>query len=193
MIQRSLVLLKPDAVQRGIIGEILHRFERVGLKIIGAKFILPDQKLVEKHYKKDKAWKLKIGGINIKDCQKYGVDVLSQFGTNDPVKIGDIINTKVCEFLLSGPVLAVVFEGVNSVEKIRSLVGPTYPVSSPPGTIRGDFGLESPYTAMIRKRSVYNLIHASGTPEEAGEEISLWFKPEELFSYKRVHEDLYNY
>jgi nucleoside-diphosphate kinase len=97
------------------------------------------------------------------------------------------------DFLMSGPVLAIVFEGVNAVERIRSLVGDTIPAKAAPGTVRGDFSLDSALSANRRKRTVYNLIHASGSPEEATEEIKLWFKDSELLAYKRVHEDLYLY
>lgn len=193
MIQRSLILLKPDAVQRGIMGEILHRFERAGLKVIGAKLILADIERAKVHYRKDEAWHKKIGEINKKDCEKYGVAIKTVFGTEDPVEIGREINKWLYDLLLAGPVFALVLEGPNAVDKIRSLVGSTYPDTAVPGTIRGDFGLDSAYSSLIRKRSVYNLIHSSGTVDEAAEEIKLWFQPEELLSYRRIHEDLYKY
>ena len=193
MIERSLVLLKSDAVQRGIVGEIIHRFERTGLKIIGSKLFQADKTIAQKHYFKDESWHKKIGEINLEDCEKFGVDIEKIFGTKDPVTIGKKVNEWLFDLLLMGPVFAFVFEGPHAVGKIRTLVGSTYPDSAIPGTIRGDFGLDSAFSSLIRKRSVYNLIHASGTVDEAKEEISLWFKPEELLSYRRVHEDLYSY
>lgn len=193
MIQRSLVLLKPDAVQKGIAGEILHRFERAGLKIIGAKLLEADEQVVKRHYKKDEAWHKKVGELNLKDCDEYGLDAMDTFGTADAVEIGRIVNGWLYDMFKMGPVFAFVLEGSRSVKKIRELVGPTYPDAAPPGTIRGDFGLDSAFSSMKRKRAVLNLIHASGTPEEAEDEIKMWFNDEELLKYKRVHDDLYSY
>jgi nucleoside-diphosphate kinase len=192
MIERSLVLLKPDAVKRGIVGEIIARIERPGLKIIGAKFVRPTQEMADKHYEKDDAWAEKVGGFNIKDCETFGLNVEEIYGTTDTVKIGHTVNSWVKDYLTSGPVLAIVFEGNNAVQKIRQLVGSTFPIEAPPGTIRGDYELESTYTALKRKSGVYNLIHASGLPEEAEFEISLWFKEEELFDYSILQENVYN-
>jgi len=193
MIQRSLVLMKPDAVKRGIVGEILHRFERVGLKMVAVRMMQVSKEHATKHYKKDDAWAKKVGEMRLSECEKYSIDVLEFYGTDDPIKIGHKVNEYNFEFLCSGPVLAIVFEGVNAVKRIRDLVGFTIPNEAAPGTIRGDFGLDSAYTGMIRKRTVYNFIHASGTPEEAEEEIHLWFREEDILSYRLVHEDLYNY
>ncbi len=185
--------MKPDAVKRGIVGEILHRFERSGLKIVGAKLVQADSELAEKHYPNSDEWKSKVGQRTIDDCEKYGIDLMANMGTTDPIEVGAIVKQWNVDFLTSGPVLAVVFEGVNAVERVRALVGETIPVRAAPGTIRGDFSLDSAIAANRRKRTVFNLIHASGSEEEAATEINLWFKENELFSYKRVHEDLYMY
>ncbi|RJR27979.1 nucleoside-diphosphate kinase [candidate division WWE3 bacterium] len=193
MIQKSLVLMKPDAVKRGIVGEILHRFERSGLKMVGAKLVHADQALAGKHYPNSDEWKMKVGQRTIDDCEKYGIDLMENMGTTDPVRVGEIVKQWNVDFLTSGPVLAVVFEGVNAVERVRALVGETVPVKAMPGTIRGDFSLDSAIAANRRKRTIFNLIHASGSEEEAEIEIKLWFKENELFSYRRVHEDLYMY
>ncbi len=193
MIQRSLVLMKPDAVKRGIVGEVLHRFERSGLKMVAVKLTQADEKLAVAHYPNSNEWKQKVGQRTIDDCLKYGIDLMANMGTTDPIEVGAIVKQWNVDFLMSGPVLAIVFEGVNSVERIRSLVGETIPVKAAPGTIRGDFSLDSAIAANRRKRTVYNLIHASGSPEEAVEEIKLWFKADEILSYRRVHEDLYLY
>ncbi len=194
MVQKSLVLLKPDAVRRGITGEVLDRFEQTGLKIIGAKLLnAADPEVSHKHYYKDEEWHKKVGELNLKDCADLELDPMDIFGTKDAVEIGRIVNEWLFAYVEKGPIFAFVFEGPHAVEKIRSLVGPTYPVTAPPGTIRGDYGLDSTVTSLQRKRAVYNLIHASGTPEEAEYEIGLWFKPEELISYRRPEEDVYQY
>jgi nucleoside-diphosphate kinase len=193
MIQRSLVLMKPDAVKRGIVGEILHRFERAGLKVVGAKLLQADMAIAEKHYKKDEKWHRKVGEINAKDCENFGLDAKDIFGTDDLLEIGKIVNSWLYEMFNLGPVFAFVLEGPNAVEKVRNLVGSTFPNAAPPGTVRGDFGLDSSYSSLKRRRAVLNLIHASGEVEEAEEEIKLWFRPDEILSYKRIHEELYNY
>lgn len=193
MIQKSLVLLKPDAVKRGIVGEILQRFERAGLKIVALKIMEVDEDLGSKHYNHDDEWKMKVGYRNIEDCKLNGLTPMECFGTEDVIKIGKSIDKRNVEFLASGPVIAIVFEGPNAVAKVRSMVGSTFPDTAAPGTIRGDFGLDSALSGMRRKRTTFNMIHASGSPEEAEEEVKLWFKPEEILSYKRVHEDLYSY
>lgn len=185
--------MKPDAVKRGIVGEILHRFERAGLKLIGSKMLVADRSISEKHYFKDETWQRKVGALNIEDCAKYGLDVREIFGTNDALEIGKVVNGWLFDLFDLGPVLAFVLEGPNAVEKVRALVGPTSPVAAPAGTIRGDYGLDSPFTSLKRKRAILNLIHSSGAVDEAEQEIALWFKKEELVDYARDHECVYSY
>lgn len=193
MIEKTLVLIKPDAVKRGIIGEIVSRFERASLKVVAAKLIDVDEDLAKNHYPDSIEWKTKVGQRTLDDCKKYNIDVIANMGTDDPVKLGEIVKKWNMDFLMSGPVLAFVFEGVNAVERVRSLVGDTNPVKAAPGTIRGDYSIDSPIVANRRTRTIYNLIHASGSVDEASAEIELWFENNEILSYKRVHEELYKY
>lgn len=193
MIQRSLVLLKPDAVSRGLSGEIITRLERCGLKIVGARLLRPDMEIGRDHYKKDEEWKIKVGERAIQECAEFNLDVKEVFGTTSPVEIGNEVVERNAEFLNSGAVMALVFQGPNAVKKIRNLIGSTFPESANPGTIRGDFGLENSFTGTKRKRTTYNLIHASGSVEEAEEEIKIWFKESDIVDYKQTHEGLYNY
>jgi nucleoside-diphosphate kinase len=193
MIQRTLVLFKPDAVQRGIVGEILHRFERAGLKIAGAKFFIPDKKKVADHYKKDDEWAKKVGNHRLEDAKKHNLDLKEIYGTDDLVKIGHMVNESNFDYLTMGPVLGAVLEGVNAVDKVKTMVGHTFSSDATPGTIRGDYSLESPLTSLIRKRTIYNIIHASGTIEEAEDEVKMWFDEDELYDYKRAEDSLYSY
>ncbi len=193
MKEKTLVLIKPDAVARGITGEIIDRLEQTGLKIVGAKLLRVDKMFGAKHYHHNEEWKEMVGNRNIADCEKFGLDAREIFGTDDAKRIGELTDERNAEFLASGPVFAIIFEGPNAVAKVRNMVGSTFPDTAPPGTIRGDYGLDSAYSGMIRKRTTYNVIHASGSVEEAKQEIELWFKPEEIIDYKRVHEELYNY
>jgi nucleoside-diphosphate kinase len=160
-LERTLILFKPDAVQRGLVGEILQRFERVGLKIVGTKMIAPDETHFHKHYEE-------IGQMITRRGQdKFDVTL---------------------KMMQEGPVIAMVFEGVEAVELVRKLVGTTESKSAAPGTIRGDYSHMSFGYADAAEKGIPNLIHASGDTKEAAEEISHWFSDEELYDYTLVHE-----
>ena len=181
--EQTLIVFKPDTIKRGLIGEILSRFERVGLKIIGMKMVQVDSKLASIHYPDSLA---DIIGKKTKvDWDNDGVEY-----TETSEEIGRIILEATREFMTSAPVVAIVLEGGHAVEVVRKLVGSTGPKDSAPGTIRGDYAHLSLGKASAQKKGAANLIHASGTVEEAIDEIKLWFRPEELFDYKLSHEDL---
>ncbi len=160
-IQRTLVIFKPDAVQRGLVGEILSRFERVGLNIVATKMIAPDEQHFHKHYEE-------IGQM-ISRRGEHTFDVTLKMMT-------------------LGPVIAMVFEGVEAVELVRKLVGTTEPKSALPGTIRGDYSHMSFNYADKEDKGIPNLIHASGSVEEAEQEVAHWFSDSEIFSYHTTHE-----
>ena len=154
-LQRTLVLLKPDTLQRGIVGDILHRFERVGAKMVGLKMLVSDKDTAMRHYTDDLA-----------------------------KRRGEKVRSLMIEMITSGPVIAIALEGVEIVEIVRKLVGSTEPKASAPGTIRGDFSHVSFGYADSKDMPIMNLIHASSSTEEAEVEIAVWFKPEELLSHK---------
>jgi nucleoside-diphosphate kinase len=182
--EQTLVLLKPDAVKRGIMGEIMHRFERMGLRIVAIKMVKADRALLDKHYATDKTSTLeRIGGKTIDTYKKYGKDVKKEFGTEDPAKVGKEVVGWLLDFMTSTPVVAMVVEGKHAVDNVVALAGSTMPVSAAPGTIRGDFSADSAAYANEEKRAVTNLIHISATKEEAEFEIGLWFSKEEIHSY----------
>jgi nucleoside-diphosphate kinase len=180
MTERTLLVIKPDAVKRGIVGEIIQRVERMGFKIVASKLVQIDEKLGEAHYPNTVEWKANVGARTIEDCEKYGIDLLKNMGTTDPVEIGNLVKKWNVDYLCSGPVFAFVLEGLNAVERLRSLVGHTVPTKAAPGTIRGDYSLDSAILANMNKRCILNLVHASGTVDEAKSEIDLWFKKEEI-------------
>jgi nucleoside-diphosphate kinase len=182
-VEQTLVVFKPDTVKRGLIGEILARFERVGLKIVGMKMVQVDDKLAAAHYPDELANIIRHKTKT--DWDNYGLEYVET-----PEEIGEIILKSTREFMTSAPVVAIVLEGDHCVEIVRKLVGSTGPKDSAPGTIRGDFAHLSLGKASSRKKGAANLIHASGTVDEAVSEIKLWFTSEELFSYKLSHEDL---
>lgn len=189
--EQSLILVKPDGVKRGLVGEILARFEKAGLKIVAMKMIWVDKELVSKHYPESRIELLKgIGEKTLQTYKEFGKNAKKELGTEDPSEIGKLVNRWNMEMLSSGPVVAVVLEGNHAISNIRRLVGHTLPNFAAPGTIRGDYSVDSPVLANQRKRPVKNLIHASGNQEEAEYEIALWFTKEEIHSYKRADEDV---
>lgn len=186
--ERSLVFLKPDGVQRGLVGEVVGRFERAGLKLAGLKMLWPDRSLLDRHYPKDDTFLLTIGGKTKEAFAAYGLDVKKETGTDDAREIGAQVRGWLIDYVSSGPVVAFVLEGIHAVSVVRKLVGDTLPYRAAPGTIRGDFSVDSPTVANLMKRPVRNLIHASGSVEEASVEIPLWFRKEELYDYPRADE-----
>ncbi|MBU5687901.1 MAG: nucleoside-diphosphate kinase [Candidatus Woesearchaeota archaeon] len=189
-IERTFVMIKPDAVQRGLIGEIIQRFERAGLKIIAMKMVLATKQQVEDFYPKDKEWFETVGTKTTKAYQEAGLDVKKTFGTTDLEKIGRIIKGWLIDFITSGPVVAMVIEGNHAITKVRNIVGYTDPLSASPGTIRGDLTSDSIALGNIMARAAVNLIHASSNPKDAEHEIKVWFKESELLKYKRCDEDI---
>jgi nucleoside-diphosphate kinase len=170
--ERTLVLLKPDGVQRGLVGEIIRRFERAGLRIAGLKMVRASRALLDQHYPSDEVFLRAIGGKTREAFEAAGLDVRRETGTDDPVAIGGQVRQWLVEFVASAPVVAFVLEGTHAVAVTRKLVGDTLPFRAAPGTIRGDFSADSPTVANLQKRPVRNLVHASGTTEEAAAEIS---------------------
>lgn len=191
MKEKTLIVLKPDAVARGLIGEILGRFEKVGLKIIAAKMIKVDKSLANRHYPEDRTEFIKgMGQKTLENYHELGMDPKEHFGHEDPHKIGQIIREWLVEMISSGPVFAAVLEGPHAVELVRKMAGHTLPLKAAPGTIRADYSFDSSALANIGKRPIKNLIHASGNVDEAQYEIPLWFSESEIYSYKRTDEEV---
>ena len=160
MIEQTLVLVKPDGVSRGLIGEVIKRFEKRGLKIVALKLTKPDGNLAQKH---------------------YTIDIEERRGKR--------VRDSLLEFITEGPVVAMIVEGVNAIENVRKLVGDTESKSALPGTIRGDYSHVSYEYADSKQIPVRNIIHASSDPEDAKREASLWFSLEEVHDYKRSEDD----
>lgn len=184
--ERTLVIVKPDGVQRSLIGEIIKRYERVGLKIVGLKMFVPTPEMVEKHYTLDPNWRRVTGEKRIKAARENGQKPPSE----DPLEITAVVLANLKKYLTSGPVVAIVLEGAHAVAIVRKITGGTEPLSTDVGTIRGDFVLDSYEMSDGDGRAVRNLIHASGSIKEAKDEIGHWFSPEELTGYKLVQEQI---
>lgn len=184
------MLVKPDGVKRGLIGEAVRRFEQRGLKLIALKMIAPGREKFDDHYPKDPAWVNRLGEKTLSGFQKYGLDPIEKLGTDDATKIGPEVRKWIIDYMVSGPVVAMVVEGIHAIDMVRKIVGPSLPNMADMGTFRGDYSVDAPTLANVDKRAIHNLIHASETPSEADHEIKHWFSAEELHDYKRAEEDV---
>lgn len=187
--EQTLVVFKPDTVVRGIMGELISRFERVGLKVVGMKLMKVEKTLADKHYPASREEFINgMGNKTLENYEKLGIDITKEMGTSDAHEIGLRIREWLVDMITSGPVLAMVLEGPHCVELVRKLVGHTLPLMAAPGTIRGDYSYDSSYLANTHRRPIKNMIHASGTIDEAKYEIPLWFSSDELHVYHRADE-----
>lgn len=184
--ERTLVVIKPDGVQRTLIGEIIGRYERLGLKLCGMKMMVAKPDHIEKHYSLDPNWKKMVGEKAIESYKKKGETPPSE----DPLEVGDRVIDGLKKYMSSGPVVAMVWQGAHAVEIVRKMTGGTEPRSSDVGTIRGDYVVDSYQMADTDQRAVRNLIHASGSVEEANNEIGLWFDKSEITDYRLVQEEI---
>lgn len=184
--EKTLVIIKPDGVQRSLIGEIIKRYERSGLKLVALKLVVPQGEMVRKHYLVDPEWTRKVGEKSIKAYENKGLK--APYG--DPIKCGESVLERLIKYLTSGPVLAMVWQGSKAVGITRKITGGTEPLTSDVGTIRGDFTVDSYDLSDTDERAIRNLIHASSSVDEAEKEIPLWFQPEEIISYRLVQEQI---
>ncbi len=183
--ERTLVIIKPDGVQRGLIGEVIKRIERTGLKLVAAKFILGTEAQGMDHYKKDEVWLHEKGELRIKqrtegnkpiekDVREYGMDIVK----------GNV------SFVTAGPIFPMIWEGNKAVGIVKKLVGGTEPLTSDVGTIRGDFTVDSYDLSNEDGRCVRNIIHCTDNPNESDREISIWFKSDEIIEYRHINEQM---
>ena len=182
--ERTLVIVKPDGIQRGLIGEIVQRYERLGLKLVALKMLVPSENMIEEHYLLDPTWKKNVGEKAIDSYRKKGETPPS----GDPIAVADLVVARLKKYMTSGPVVAMVWEGAHAVELVRKVTGGTEPRGATVGTIRGDFVLDSYQMADADGRAIRNLVHASGSVPEAEKEIPHWFRPAELVDHKMPHE-----
>ena len=184
--ERTLVVIKPDGVQRTLIGEIIQRYERVGFKLVGMKMMTVTAEFVEKHYTLDPHWKKSVGEKTIASYVKKGIEP----PIKDPIEQANFVLAGLKKYLVAGPVVAMVWQGAHVVQMSRKITGGTEPLTSDVGSIRGDFVVDSYQMSDKDGRAVRNLIHASGSVEEATNEIKHWFKDEELTNYRLLAEQM---
>lgn len=183
--EKTFVIIKPDGVQRSLIGEIIKRFERTGLKLVAMKLFVADEKRLWEHYNKDDAWYLAKGEKTLVNRKAAGLPT-----DKAAIEYGKDIVRALVKFMSCGPVVAMVWEGNEAVNIVKKIVGDTQPLTSDVGTIRGDYTVDSYELSNVNERAVRNLAHCSDQPAEAEREIAIWFKPEEILKYRQVQEQV---
>jgi len=183
--ERSLVLVKPDGVQRGLIGEVISRLERRGLKIIAIKMLKPSLEHIDNHYPKDEVWITRLGEKGFKVFAEYGINPKEHMGTDSKKEAGKMVRGWLVNYLVEAPLVAMVVEGVHAIDMVRKIAGNTLPSKAEIGTVRGDFSVDSPAAANLEGRAIKNIMHASEDKKEAEHEINHWFSEEEIFDYRR--------
>lgn len=187
--EKTFVILKPDAVQRGLIGEVTNRFERIGLKIVAMKMVMATEEQCWAHYQKDEAWYQKIGTRIIENRKSQ-----NQAIEKEAIEYGKDIIRALVKYMTASPVIPMVIEGNNAQAVVKRLVGGTEPATADTGTIRGDFTLDSYYLCDIDgSRAMRNLIHCTDPADgenEAAREISIWFTPEEILQWYSINEKM---
>lgn len=184
--ERTFVMIKPDGLMRGLVGDIIKRFEQRGLKMVAMKMVEPTREKIDGFYPRNEEWVTRLGHKGLTTFSEYNMDPVESMGTNDPSEIGIKVRATILDFMTMGPVIPMIVEGVHAIAVVRKLVGNSLPVFAEPGTIRGDYSHDAATTANMESRSVFNLVHASETQEEATHEIGYWFTEGEIFDYDRV-------
>ncbi len=187
--ERTFLMIKPDGVRKGLIGEIIRRVEQRDMKIVALEMFQPTKEQIDGHYPKDEKWIRRLGEKTLATYEKYGYDAQKELGTTDTLKIGKDVRGWLINFMTAAPLVKIVVQGIHAVDMVRKIVGATMPYQAEMGTIRGDFSADSPALANKEKRAVMNLVHASETPEEATHEIEFWFGKRQIFTYKRFGVD----
>lgn len=186
--ERTFVMIKPDGVKKGLTGEVVRRIEQRGLKLVAIEMMQPTAEQIDNHYPKEDSWIHRLGEKTLTTYEKFGYDPIEELGTDKKEEIGPMVREWLVQYMISAPLVKMVFEGAHAVDVVRKIAGTTMPVDSPIGTIRGDFSSESAALANKDKRAVMNILHCSETPEEAEHEIEHWFAPDQLHSYERAGE-----
>lgn len=188
--ERTFVMVKPDGVRKGLVGEIIRRFEQRDLKIVAIEMFQPTREQIDEHYPKDEKWITRLGEKTLATYAKYDIDPIKELATDEAHKIGPMVREWLVDYMTSAPLVRMVVQGIHSVDMVRKISGETMPYLADMGTIRGDYSNDSPAIANTEKRAVMNLIHASETQEEAEHEIKFWFGDNPpIYDYRRFGVD----
>lgn len=183
--ERTFCMIKPDGVRRGLVGDIIQRIERAGLKVVALRMVSPTREQALAHYpSSDEAWIARLGEKSLSAFENLDAEPKEVLGTDNSSEIGKEVAESLVSYLTSGPVVCMVVEGIQAIEMVRKLAGHTLPFKADMGTIRGDYSVDSPAVANAEKRSIHNLFHASENAEEAKNEIALWFEDETINAYE---------
>ncbi len=188
--EKTVVLIKPDGVKRGLIGEIILRIEKRGLKVIALEMIQAAKEQVDEHYPKNEEWRKRLGEKTLKNYKDYGFECKKELGSEDPSEIGEKVRGWLIDYLTSGPMVKIVVKGIHAIDMVRKLVGKSMPSEAEMGTIRGDFSVDDATAANRDKRAIHNIVHASEIEKEAEHELNFWFAAEDIYDYKRAEEDI---
>jgi len=191
MLEQTLIIIKPDAVKRGLIGKIIETFEQVGLKLLAAKMVKPDKNVIKNHYPGTPEWIKEIGEKTLASFKQSGKDIKKTMGTDDPEKLGAFVYERLVNYWLEGPIVVMVWEGPDAVQIARKLRGHTIPLLSQTGTLHASYSFDSSTLSTSLNRVVKTFVHASGSTDEAKREIKYWFGEAEFKSYQREIDDLY--
>jgi nucleoside-diphosphate kinase len=185
-LERTFVMVKPDGVMRGLIGEVIKRLEQRGLKIVRLEMREPGFEHMDNFYPKDPVWIERLGTRGIDTFKEHGLDPVEGLGSDDPKVVGKQVRKALIDFMVMGPVVAMAVEGAHAASVVRKLIGATVPLHADPGTIRGDYTHDAPTLANVELRSIYNIVHASENREDAVKELAHWFPDAEYFDYDRA-------
>jgi nucleoside-diphosphate kinase len=186
--ERTLILIKPDGVKRGLIGQVISRFEARGLKIVSLEMLWAKRDQISRHYPQNEVWITRVGGKVLENYKKDNIDPVKSLGSKDPLELGQKAREWLLDYLTSGPIVKVVVSGNHAIAVVRKLAGGTMPAEAIVGTIRGDFAIDDAVKANREKRAVKNIIHASENGEEAANELELWSSIDDIFDYRRTDE-----
>lgn len=190
-IEKTLIIVKPDAVARGLIGEVFETFEKVGLKILAAKMVKPDQEVIKKHYPGTSEWIKEMGNKTLLSFKEAGEDVIKNMGTDDPNKLGQFVYERLIKYWMEGPIVVSVWEGPHAIGVARKLRGHTIAYLAEAGTLHAAYSYDSSILSSLLDRVVKTFVHASGNKSEAKREIKYWFGSNEFKSYEREVDKLY--
>lgn len=191
MIERTLIIIKPDAVKRGLVGKIIETFENVGLKLMTAKMLRPDKEVIKNHYPGTTRWLKEMGGKTLASFKQSGDDVKKTFGTDNPAELGKFVYERLIKYWMEGPIIVMVWQGPNAITVARKLRGHTIPALADPGTLHAQFSFDSSPLSASLDRVVKTFVHASGSTDEAKREIDYWFGEQDFKSYEREVDLLY--
>lgn len=191
MTENTLIIIKPDAVKRGLIGTIITTFENVGLKLMAAKMLKPSEDVIKHHYPGTPDWIKEMGNKTLSSFKQSNANVKEKMGTDDPTKLGSFVYERLVKYWMEGPIIVMILSGPDAIQIARKLRGHTIPLLAQTGTLHSDYSFDSSTLSASLDRVVKTFIHASGSVEEAKREIKYWFKDIQLKDYEREVDSLY--